>query len=307
VSADPELEGTWFVLPTPFAEDGSLDLDSQRRLVETVISWGVDGLTAMGVTSEASALSEQERDAALRTIAEAAGGPVSLAVGCSDASSDRVAERIQGAADLEASAAMVSAPPAFPDPEKLPSFFAEVASEGPLPLLIQDEPAATGVRIPVELLLRCLDSSGSRAVKLEDPPTPLKIARLLVADPTLRVFGGLGGVQALYELRRGACGTMTGFAYPEILGAVRRALRSGDDDRAARLFDRYLPLIQFEAQPGIRLAIRKEILRRRGVIATAITRTPTGTIDDETSDDLDDLLDRLGIRPGPEPFEPSGA
>jgi 4-hydroxy-tetrahydrodipicolinate synthase len=156
--------------------------------------------------------------------------------------------------------------------------------------------------MPVSVILRCLDTSQARTVKLEDPPTPPKIAALLAAEPALSVFGGLGGVSVLGELRSGACGTMTGFAYPEILAAVRRATEAGDRGRAARVFDRYLPLIQFEGQPGIGLAIRKEILRRRGAIATAIARLPRASIDAATAEELDDVLDRVGIRPGSDPL-----
>ncbi len=123
--------------------------------------------------------------------------------------------------------------------------------------------------MPVSVLRACLASSGARTVKLEDPPTPPKIGRLLDADPSLSVFGGLGGASALWELDRGACGTMTGFAYPEILRAVRVAHERGERAAAGRLFDRYLPLIAYEAQPIVGLAIRKELLRRRGAIDAA--------------------------------------
>jgi 4-hydroxy-tetrahydrodipicolinate synthase len=295
------LDGTWFVVPTPFGEDGALDLDDQRRLVEAPIAWGVDGLTVMGVTSEAAALSPEERDAALDVIFRAAGGRVPIAVGCSAGGVAPVVSLARRARDLGAVGAMVSAPPLFRNPELLPEFYARVAREAGLPLVIQDEPAATGVVIPVGILLRCLRASGQRTVKLEDPPTPPKVASLLEADPDLGVFGGLGGVSALGELRRGACGTMTGFAYPEILAAVRHALLDGDPALAAGQFELYLPLIQFEAQPGVGLAIRKELLRRRGVIRTNVTRGPF-SIDPATAEELDGLLDRLGVTPSPERF-----
>lgn len=293
------LRGTWFVVPTPFREDGSLDLESQRRLVDAAVAWGVDGLTAMGVMSEAPALSPEERTAALEAIIAAAAGRVPVAVGCSAATATLVVEGARRARDLGAVAAMVAAPPLFRDLDALPRFFAE-AAEGGLPLVVQDEPAATGVRIPVSVLLRCLEASGARTVKLEDPPTPPKIARLLEADPDLCVFGGLGGVAALSELRRGACGTMTGFAYPEILRAVRLATEGGDLAAAAEIFDRYLPLIQFEGQPLVGLAVRKEVLRRRGVIESATTRGPA--LDPVTAEELDEVLARVGLVPGPDPL-----
>jgi len=297
------LRGTWFVVPTAFAEDGSLDLESQRRLAGAAVGWGVDGLTLMGVTSETSALSADERTRALEAIFDAVGGRVPIVVGCSGASIAAATAFVEQAGALGAIAAMVAAPPFLKNADLLPAFFGSVAKKGGLPLVVQDEPAATGVTIPVSVLLKCLEVSGARVVKLEDPPTPPKIARLLAAGPGLQVFGGLGGAWALSEFRRGACGTMTGFAFPEILSAVRRAWESGNREHAGRLFDRFLPLIQFEAQPVIGLAIRKELLRRRGVLATALTRSIVSVIDAVTSEELYELLGRVGVVASPEPLE----
>jgi 4-hydroxy-tetrahydrodipicolinate synthase len=297
--SDRPITGTWFVLPTPFGEDGAVDLESQRRLVDAAISWRVDGLTAMGVTSEASHLDREERKDALRAVMEAAAGRVPVVAGCSAPSAAEVRELVAEAAGAGARGAMVAAPNGS-EVSELQAFYDEIGEAG-LEIVVQDEPGATGVRVPVEVLARCVDAAGSSTVKLEDPPTPPKIARLLDLRPGLGVFGGLGGAFALAELRHGACGTMTGFAFPEILAAVRWALEAGDERRAAGIFDRYLPLIAFEAQPGIGLAVRKELLRRRGAIASAATRTGA-EVDPVTVKELDDVLDRVSIQPGPEPL-----
>lgn len=297
------LRGTWYILPTPFHADGSLDTDSLGRLVEAAAAWGVDGLTAMGVMGEPGSLTAEERARALRAIADAANGRLPFAVGCSAVSPAHVRELIAQARGLGAVAAMVAAPTLLRNTDLLPGFYADVASAG-LPLIIQDEPAATGVLMPLSTLVACIDQSGAQVVKLEEPPTPPKITRLLATRPDVHVFGGLGGVSALGEMRRGACGTMTGFAYPEILRAVRLALEAGDTAAAARCFDRYLPLIQFEGQPVVGLAIRKEVLRRRGTLETGRTRGLVPAIDAPTAAELDDLLERLGITPGLAPFTP---
>lgn len=297
------LRGTWHILPTPFAADGTLDTGSLRRLVEAAASWGLDGLTAMGVMGEPGALTADERARALEAIAAAARGRLPFAVGCTGASVALVRELVTQARELGAVAAMVAPPTLLRNVDLLPGFYAEVATFG-LPLIIQDEPAATGVLVPVSTLVACIDASGARTVKLEEPPTPPKISRLLAARPDVEVFGGLGGVSALSELQRGACGTMTGFAYPEVLREIRLAVESADLAAASRCFDRYLPLIQFEGQPIVGLAIRKEVLRRRGALATGRTRGLVPTIDPTTAAELDDLLGRLGIEPSLAPFRP---
>lgn len=298
------LRGTWFVVPTPFGEDAGLDLESQHRVVEAAVSWGVDGLTLMGVTSEAPALTDGERDAALAASVEAAAGRVPFVIGCSAASPELAAARSRRARELGAAAAMVAAPPLLGNADAFPPFLAQVGEQGGLPIVVQDEPAATGVRLPVSVLVRAIDVVDARTVKLEDAPTPPKIARLLGQRPHLDVFGGLGGVSALWELRRGACGTMTGFAFPEVLAEVRRATEARDHDRAARVFDRFLPLLVFEAQPGIGLVIRKELLRRRGALRTSVTRGPVRDLDAQAARDLEEVLERVGLDPARGPDLP---
>lgn len=295
--------GTWYLTPTAFGSDGRLDLASQRRLVESAISWGVDGLTVMGVMSEPGTLTDEERAAVLGAIFEAASGRVPIVVGCSAAGAALVAVRAVQAARLGAAAIMVAAPPLLSNIDLLPKFFAAAAAQAGLPIVIQDEPAATGVTLPVSVLSDCLAAAGAHCAKIEDPPTPAKIGRLLEAHPDLTVFGGLGGVAALLEMRRGAAGTMTGFAFPEVLRAVRLGLEAGDWAGAAAIFDRFLPLIVFESQVGVGLAIRKEVLRRRGVLEAGLTRGPVRSIDATTANELDDVLARVGLRPSGAPLD----
>jgi len=194
---------------------------------------------------------------------------------------------------------MVAAPPLLRNIDLLPRFFKAAADSG-LPVVIQDEPAATGVTMPVSVLVAAADASGARCVKVEDPPTPAKIGQLLASRPDLTLFGGLGGVAGLHELQRGAAGTMTGFAYPGVMRAVREKVQQSRRDEAARIFDRFLPLIVFEAQVGVGLLVRKEVLRRRGVISTGTTRSIVDQLDRTTADELDEVLSMVGVTPSPD-------
>ena len=124
---------------------------------------------------------------------------------------------------------------------------------------------------------------------------------MLEVAPGTAIFGGLGGMSSYFELRRGAVGTMTGFCYPEVLRALRGTLTAGDEDGAYALYSRYLPLIAFEAQPTVGLGIRKELLRRRGVIAEPVTRIgqPPSS---QTLTELDLVLATLGLQPDRKPL-----
>ena len=121
--------------------------------------------------------------------------------------------------------------------------------------------------------------------------------RLVEKRPRVKIFGGLGGMMFLEELRHGAIGTMTGFAFPEILVEIHRRYTSGDIDGATATFYKYCPLIRFENQPRINLALRKHIYHLRGVIASPRVRSPFTAVDEGTLADLDDLLRRLSLAP----------
>jgi 4-hydroxy-tetrahydrodipicolinate synthase len=88
---------------------------------------------------------------------------------------------------------------------------------------------------------------------------------------------------------------MTGFGFPELLVEIVGAYRAGDEARAREVFHRILPLIRFENQPGINLAIRKHLYRRRGAIATDRLRAPGAALDAGTIADLDLVLESVGL------------
>ena len=104
------------------------------------------------------------------------------------------------------------------------------------------------------------------------------------------ILGGLGGVFLLEELLAGAAGVMTGFAYPEVLVQVVTLYRAGKIDEAANIFYKFVPLMRFEFQEGIGMAIRKEVFKRRGAIADASTRQPGAVLDEGTRAALDRVL-----------------
>jgi 4-hydroxy-tetrahydrodipicolinate synthase len=132
----------------------------------------------------------------------------------------------------------------------------------------------------------------ARTIKLEDPPTPFKTSRILeqAAGTDVRIFGGLGGVFLLEELMAGATGAMTGFAFPEILVQIVKLFRAGRVDDAADVFYRTVPLMRFEFQEGIGMAIRKEVLHRRGALASPDTRAPASQLDRSTREALDRVM-----------------
>jgi 4-hydroxy-tetrahydrodipicolinate synthase len=158
---------------------------------------------------------------------------------------------------------------------------------------VQDYPPISGYAMEPALIARIArDVPAARIIKLEDPPTPFKTSRILEQTKGLdvRIFGGLGGVFLLEELMAGAAGAMTGFAFPGLLVEIVSLFRAGRVDDASEVFYGSVPLMRFEFQEGIGMAIRKEVLKRRGAIAHAGIRPPGGQIDQTTREALDRVM-----------------
>ncbi len=292
------LQGVFNITPTPFQPDGALDLPSLTRLTHFTRATGVQGMTILGVLGEADKLTDAERDQVIAATVAAAGDGFPICVGTTHAGTDGCIAFSRRAQALGAQAVMVAPPRlARGSDAALRAHYLAVAAAVDIPVVVQDfPPAVGGITMSPELIAGlAAESARLTHLKLEDEPSPMKVSQVLAVNPAVKIFGGLGGMMFLEELRHGAVGTMTGFAFPEILVRIFAAHAAGDADAAARVFYTYCPLIRFENQPRINLALRKHLYHRRGVIASPRARAPFAAVDPGTLADLDDLLARLGL------------
>lgn len=292
------ITGVFNILATPFTPTGEIDWESLRKLVNFQLSLGVYGLTILGVLGEAAKLSVAERGQVVETVLDAVQGRVPVIVGTSHADAAICAQLGNDALSKGAAGVMI-APPRFadgPTDDKVTDYYAAVAEQYTGPIVVQDFPPVNDVIMSPKLVSQIAARiPAARYLKLEDPPLMQKISAIRAETDAYQIFGGLGGMFFLEELERGAHGTMTGFAFSEILVAVFQAHERGDSGHAAEIFDKYLPLIRFENQQVINLPIRKALLHRRGAIAHATLRDPYAPIDAQTMTELDRILQRVGI------------
>lgn len=295
--------GVFVIAATPFDENGDLDLDSTNRLVDFYLSHGVSGLTILGMMGEAQKLSPAESSALLRCVLARAAGRVPVVVGVSSPGTRSLVSLAREAMDAGAAAVMVAPLPTQRTDEQVINYYQSIcAALGPdTPVVMQDFPLATGVHISVRTIEAIVEQCPTVVMlKHEDWPGLAKISRLRrgAADGGRRIsiLVGNGGLHLPQELMRGADGAMTGFVYPEMLVQVCSEFAAGRSDAAEDIYDAYLPLLRHEVQPGLGLALRKEVLRRRGAIACAHVRAPGPRLDADDHRDLDRLLARLARR-----------
>lgn len=291
-----KFSGVYAILATPFDEQRNLDVQSLESLVEFEIKAGVNGLTILGILGEVHRLTDEERAIVTSTVVKATKGRVPVISGTGASGTDIAKYYTKHAEELGVAGVMI-APPRLvkPNDDAIVAYFSEIANNCKVPIIIQDEPATYGVNFSVDLISKLAKIQGVGYIKLEDPPTPMKITKIKskVDNNDFGIFGGLGGLYFYEELKRGACGIMTGFAYPELLCQIYELMRSGDSDKARDLFYEILPLIRYEAQPLVSLAIRKEILKKRGAIRNSTTRPPATGLDSVDLSELDEIISSI--------------
>jgi 4-hydroxy-tetrahydrodipicolinate synthase len=282
------------ILVTPFRDDESLDPESWARLLEFMVGLGVDGVTILGVLGESNRLSDHEREALIRHAVSIVNGRVPIIVGTSYTGTRAAVNLARTAQDLGADAVMVApAREPVPNDDRILEMYQQIADALAIPIVLQDHPGSTEVHMSIPLMMRLLRAIPAiQCVKEEAVPTAPKIRTLRerLNDKRVPILTGLGALYAPFDLEAGSDGFNTGFAFPEVLVAMVTAARADDWPGVHDLYSRFAALIVFEQQPGV--AIRKELLRRRGLLTSSRVRHPGATIAPAVAKQLDTLLER---------------
>ena len=293
---DESANGVYIIAVTPFFDNGAIDTASTERMVEFYLERGATGLTILGMMGEAPKLSGAEASAFARHVVRRVAGRVPVVVGASSPGFAAMRELSDSVMNDGAAGVMVAPIQGLRTDDSIFSYFATVAETlGKIPFVLQDFPQTTAVQIAPAVIRRIVEALPSCVMlKHEDWPGLNKISFLRDAAGMRRIsiLVGNGGLFLPEELRRGADGAMTGFAFPEMMAGVLAAHLAGDEARAADIFDAYLPLARYELQPGPGLAVRKYILAKRGAIASAAQRTPRVTLNARELAEVEFLLAR---------------
>jgi 4-hydroxy-tetrahydrodipicolinate synthase len=296
---DHTAQGVYSIAVTPFKPDGSVDFDSVDSMTDFYLRCGVTGLTILGIMGEAPKLDPAEALEISNRVVRRSGVPIIVGVSAPGFAAMRSLAR--GVMEGGAAGVMIAPPPSLRTDDQIVNYYAQaVAAIGSdIPFVIQDYPLLLSVIMTPKVIQRIVNDNPSCVMlKHEDWPGLEKISALrkFQSEGTLRpisILTGNGGLFLDFEMERGADGAMTGYAFPDMLVDVVKLSRAGQRDAAHDLFDAHLPLIRYEQQQGIGLAVRKYVLQKRGAIAHDSQRAPGTSLAAIAKSEVDYLLSRL--------------
>lgn len=294
------LAGILPVAPTPFHDDGRVDEDGMRRVIDCMIDQGVDAICILANYSEQFLLSDEERALLMRLSLEHAAGRVPVIVTISHFCTDIVVRRARDAEAMGASMLMMMPPyhgsGLFPAPQGIFEHFEAANNAVSIPIMVQDAPLS-GVNLSVDLLARLArELEQVSYFKIECPFAADKLAALIdiAGDHIKGPFDGEEAVTLLADLDAGATGTMTSAMFPEKIRPIVIEHRAGNLDAALAQWQACLPLINHEnRQCGLRAA--KVIFKEGGVIGSDHVRHPLKPMSDRTRTRLLQLARDLDV------------
>lgn len=295
-----DARGVFPIAPTPFFDDGTIDIASIDRLTDFYLACGATGITVLGQLGEAPKLEHAESvEVAAQMIRRAGRLPVVVGVSAPGfaamrALTSEVMER--GAAGV-----MIAPPNTLRTDDQIVGYYRQAveAIGADVPFVIQDYPLTFSVQMTPGVIRRIVQELPSCVMlKHEDWPGLEKISTLrgFEKDGSMRhisILCGNNGLFLDYEMERGADGANTGYCFPDMLCDVVRLSAAGQREAAHDLFDAHLPLLRYEQQPGAGLAVRKYVMMRRGLLTSAAQRKPAAAMTPTAGSEVDHLLVRL--------------
>jgi 4-hydroxy-tetrahydrodipicolinate synthase len=295
----PDATGVYAISPTPFHPDGRIDEVSLDRMTDFYAEAGCTGITVLGMMGEAPKLEAAEAiEVASRVVRRSA---LPIVVGVSAPGFAAMRSLTRKVMDAGAAGVMIAPVPSLRTDDQIVTYFrqaVEAIGDG-VPWVLQDYPLTLGVVMTARVIRRIMEENPSCVMlKHEDWPGLEKISALrdFQRNDGLRPFSilcGNGGLFLDFEMERGANGAMTGYAFPDMLVDVVALATKGQRDAAHDLFDAHLPLIRYEQQQGVGLAVRKYVMMRRGLLATDAQRKPGASLSATAKAEVDYLLSRV--------------
>ena len=299
-----KLHGILPVVPTPYDDDGSVDLAAMERVAQFCVDGGAHGLVFPGVASEFDHLAPDEQQSLLEVVCRVARDRVPVICGGGNGGPENIGNFIKSAHELGVVAAMVLIPNRFAgDTDGALQYIQSIIELAPgVDIILQNAPAPVGAGLEAQELSKIIAACPAiRYVKEEALPSGPRITAIKNAAPDhlVGVIGGGGARYLISEMNRGAIGAMPAAEITDLHVRMWNAYQGGNEAEARDLYTKTLPLLIIQFLYRMRLT--KYVLTRRGIFDNSIVRAPLPEFDafddEELSAQLESLSDLFEIAP----------
>ncbi|MDB5632728.1 MAG: dihydrodipicolinate synthase family protein [Tardiphaga sp.] len=300
MALDATASGVFPIAPTPFHPDGRLDDASVDTLIDGYLKAGSNGVTVLGIMGEAPKLEPSESIAVADRFIKGF-GKLPVIVGVSSPGFAAMRALSREVMEKGAAGVMIAPVPSLRTDDQIIGYYRQAieAIGSDTPFVIQDYPLTLSVQMTPKVIRTIVQEHASCVMlKHEDWPglEKISILRGFQADGSMKpisILTGNGGLFLDFEMERGVDGAMTGYAFPDMLVELVKLQKAGKRDEAHDLFDAHLPLLRYEQQQGVGLAVRKYVMMKRGFIASDAQRKPGSALSVKAKEEVDYMLARL--------------
>jgi 4-hydroxy-tetrahydrodipicolinate synthase len=238
------IKGSIVAIVSPMREDGSLDFDAYRRLIEWHIAEGTNAVVAVGTTGESPTVTPHEHGELIRVAVDAAKGRVPIIAGTGGNSTAEAIELTEHARTVGANATLQVVPYYNkPTQEGLYRHFRTIAERVDLPMVLYNVPGRTVADLATETTLRLAQVPGIVGLKDATSDMARAVEVLKRAPATFSLYSGNDDT-ALALMLLGGHGviSVTANVAPRLMSDMCRAALGGDIAKARAVNDRLMPL-----------------------------------------------------------------
>ena len=286
------IKGTGVAIVTPFNNNGSIDYQSLEKLINHIITGGVDFIVALGTTSEAVTLSTIEKQELMKSVLKITDQRVPVIMGIGGNNTSEVVDIIKST-DFSGISGILSVAPYYNKPNQrgIYAHFAEIANNCPLPIILYNVPGRTSSNISAETCLRLANDFGNIVAVKEASGNMGQIMEILRLKP--KDFSMLSGDDALTfpMMALGAKGVISvvANAYPHEFSKMVNMLNNNEEPKLARqLHYSLLPFIDSIFADGNPAGV-KAALEIMGLMENRL-RLPMVSVTDDHYNSLDEFI-----------------
>ncbi len=291
----PTFGSVLTAMVTPFAPDGSLDLDGAQALARWLVQHGNDGVVVAGTTGESATLTHDEQIALIEAVREAI--PTAIVVAGAGSNDTSAAVELTERATEAGANGILSVTPYYNRPSQrgIEEHFRAVAHSTDLPVLLYDIPVRTGRKIAESTLLRLFEIDNVLGTK-DAAKDPAATASLIARAPErIEVYSGDDSLTLAF-LAVGAVGVIgvaTHWCAPE-MAAMVAAYRAGQVTDAIRLNALMIPSFDYEGSDDAPNPVPSKALMNLIGVKVGGCRPPMGFEPDDLDDRARTVLAGLG-------------